>query len=223
MGLWAETDCGIVTQSVVRCLKRNLRPHHFRRRFWAAVTMLALVFILAWPFTQSTIVLQSPLISRVGHFPASRIPSSSGGRSLGFFVGLAPLGSGFFPTACFIDSSKLRIMSCLRGLFCAMSFIQSFPSPAHLAISVKRCRGSHAKPHEARSPSGSSPAQKWSEEPPVQGHHHHKRPTSWQSRFYSKFSVSSGRPIFHQLFRRDRDVLICSPPTFRPASCEALR
>ena len=53
-----------------------------------AATVRTLVFILAWPFTQSTIVLQSPLISKVGHFPASGIPSSKRGRSLGFFVGL---------------------------------------------------------------------------------------------------------------------------------------
>ena len=69
-----------VTHSAVRCRKRIPRPHHSRRSFCVASTVLTLVFILAWPFTQSTIVLQSPLISRVGHCPASEIPSSKGRR-----------------------------------------------------------------------------------------------------------------------------------------------
>ena len=60
--------CPQVTHSVVRCRKRIPRPHHCRGRFWVFFTVPTLVFILAWPFTQSTIVLQSPLISRVGHY-----------------------------------------------------------------------------------------------------------------------------------------------------------
>ena len=44
--------------------------------------------------------------------------------------------AAFFYTACFMDSSRLRITSSLRGLLRAMRFIQSFPSLAHLAIGV---------------------------------------------------------------------------------------
>ena len=129
-----------VTHSAVRCRRRIPRPHHSRRRFWIASTVLTLAFILAWPFTQSTIVLQSPLISSVGSFPATGILSSRGGRSLGCSVGKVPLGSFFFATACFMDSSKLRITSSSRGFFCVISLIRSFPSPAHLAI------GAHCTP-----------------------------------------------------------------------------
>ena len=91
-----------VTQSVVRCRKRIPRPHHFRRRFCAFSTVPILVFILAWPFTQSTIVLLSPLISNVGL--SLWVPVFQGqGRSLGFFVGTRPLDSFFLSTGCFID------------------------------------------------------------------------------------------------------------------------
>ena len=47
----------------------------------------------------------------------------------------------FFSTTCFMDSSKLRITSSMRGFRCDMSIIQSFPSPAHLAIGVLLCYG----------------------------------------------------------------------------------
>ena len=75
-----------VPHSAVRCRRRIPRRHHSRRRFWIASTVLTLAFILAWPFTHPTIVLQSPLISSVGSFPATGILSSRGGRSLGCFV-----------------------------------------------------------------------------------------------------------------------------------------
>ena len=106
------------------------RAHQSRRRFRVVATVLTLVFKLAWPLTQSTIDLQSPWISRVSHFLASGVPSSRGSKSLGFFVGLVLVGSVFFSTACFMDSSRLRITSSLRGFRCAMSLIQTFPSTA---------------------------------------------------------------------------------------------
>ena len=45
-----------VIRSAVRRLKRTPRPHHSRRRIWAFSTAGTFVFILACPFTQSTIV-----------------------------------------------------------------------------------------------------------------------------------------------------------------------
>ena len=51
--------------------------------------------------------LTIPFIPRVGHCPASGMPNSRRGNSLGFLVGLIPLGSVFFPTPCFMDPSRL--------------------------------------------------------------------------------------------------------------------
>ena len=69
-----------VAQSTVHCRRSTPRSHHSRRRFLVFATVLSLV----WPLTQSTIVLQPPLISRVSF----SLPSSSGGNSVGFFASL---------------------------------------------------------------------------------------------------------------------------------------
>ena len=152
-----------VHDSAVRCRIRIPRPHHSRRRFFFFVsTVLTLAFILALPFTESTIVSQSPLISRVCSFQATSIPSSRGG---------------------FMDSSKLRVTFSLGGLSCVISLIQSFSLPAplcHRCVPLyssvmepnlvlppfERCRG--PTPHSKRT--GFSTTQlfftpKWSEEP----------------------------------------------------------
>ena len=52
-------------QSAVRCRRSTPRPCHCRGRFWVVATVLSLVFNLAGPLTQSTLVLQSPWISRI--------------------------------------------------------------------------------------------------------------------------------------------------------------
>ena len=96
--------------------------------------------------------LTIPLISKVGHFLASGIQSSRGSMSLGFFVGLVPLGSFFFSTACFIDLSRFLMTSSLRGFLRTTTFIQSFPSPAHLAIGVSPPHSSVMEPKFVRPP-----------------------------------------------------------------------
>ena len=178
--------------------------------------------ILAWPFTQSTTVLQSSLISSVGSFPATSILSSRGSRSLGCSVGKVPLGSYCFSTACFMDSSKLRITSSSRGFFCVIGLIRSFPSPAHLAI------GAHCAPRLWNPPCASTVE-------------HHQDPTPYRSRspprscspfqngtksqhiwditviqgprhcgpkFARHFLGQQRQALFFQLVRMDRDVLI---------------
>ena len=69
------------------------RPRHSRRMFWAFFsTVGTLVFILACPFTQSSIVLLSPLISSVRPTPGTGMPRTRGGRSLGFLSGTWSFG-----------------------------------------------------------------------------------------------------------------------------------
>ena len=205
-----------VTQSVVRCRERIPRQHHSSRSLGAFSTVPILVFILEWPFIQSTIVLLSPLISSVGSFQATGIPRSSGGRSLGFFVGTGPLDSVFLSTGCFS----------LRGCVCVVSCIQSFPSPAYLAIGVSHCTpllwnptlcfhlwtlyGSHVIPQEDRllhhavglHPKVEGRAIITATSPSYTAH------VIVVHILFALFPVSSGRLIFLQQSLTNRDVMI---------------
>ena len=121
-----------------RCAPPN-HPHVAAcQLLWVVATVRFLVFSLACPFTEATIVLHTPLIYRLGFYPSSGI-SSSREQFPRFLSRPGPLDSAFFSTGCLMDSSELRITYSLRGCRCATSFIQSFPSPAHLAIGVSHC------------------------------------------------------------------------------------
>ena len=82
-------------QSAVCCRRRIPRHHHSRNRLWVVATVLTLVFNLAWPLTQSTIVLQSPLISGSANSPASGFSSSRGGQVPWFLCRPSPVGFCF--------------------------------------------------------------------------------------------------------------------------------
>ena len=101
--------------------------------------VLSFVFSLQWPLTQSTTVLMSPLISNTSFLPSVCISRIRGARTPGFFVGTLPPFSVLFPVACLVDASGLNVTSSLRGGPCAMSCVQSFPSPAHFDIGVSHC------------------------------------------------------------------------------------
>ena len=154
--------------------------------------------------------------------PGYQYSEFKGSRSLGCSVGKVPLGSYCFSTACFMDSSKLRITSSSRGFFCVIGLIRSFPSPAHLAI------GAHCAPRLWNPPCASTVE-------------HHQDPTPYRSRspprscspfqngtksqhiwditviqgprhcgpkFARHFLGQQRQALFFQLVRMDRDVLI---------------
>ena len=167
--------------------------------------------------------------------------SLSGCSVHSFFIGLVQLGSVVFSTACFMDPSRPRITSSLRGFFCAISFISAFSSPAHLAIGVSHStsllrhptlcfhlctlwgvprhapRGS-ASPPCCRPPHqhGTKSQHKWDKT--VVNGTRHSGPDG-----VHKFSVSCGRPTVLQLFRCLLLFLFCNPPMFRLVSCEGRR
>ena len=158
--------------------------------------MPILVFILAWPFIQSTIVLLSPFISSVGFSPGTSVPKSRRGRSLGFFVGTDPLDSISLSTGCFIDSSWFVMTSSLEGCVCVTSCIQSF---SIASPSSHRCPNEsifipkedrllhrtvvlHPKMERRASIIGTSPS--------------YTAHVKVVQRLFAIFSVSSGKPIF---------------------------
>ena len=125
-----------------------------------------------------------------------------------FFVGTDRLDSLFLSTGCFIDSSTFLMTSSLRGCVCVMSCIQSFSSPAHLAIGVSHCTlccgtqlcaslSGHCKGPTSYlkrtdfSTMQSFSTPRWNEEPASLGHLHHTRPTSLLSKFCLQFSPSA--------------------------------
>ena len=126
-----------VMHSAVRYLKRILRPRHSRRKFWIASGVRTLAFILAWPFTQSTIVLLHPLISSVNF---SRVPTFQGQGEADLLVSLsAQVLCTPFPPFVSWTRGRLRITSSLRGRLCHEISPVFLGPTAHLCCGTQPC------------------------------------------------------------------------------------
>ena len=141
-----------VTQSAVRCHKRIPQLHHSRRRFCAFSTVPIFVFILVWPFIQSTIVLLSPLISSVGFSPLV----FQGHRSFGLlfhihwlFHRLEQVPSDIFLTRPCLLHQFYPVVSLRRSISPSVCPTETLCCETKLCAStVERCKG--PTPHPMR-------------------------------------------------------------------------